>query len=102
MQCNVKTGNQIFIYIFRLLNQCWVIAGWITRSKLQWHLNQNTEIFIQEKAFENVVAKYRPCCVRLDVLKIFLSYFMASILPTLVGTPAARTMEKYGIVHMPR
>ena len=40
----------------------------IRNNKLQWNLNQNPCIFIQEKAFENVCEMaanlYRPQCVK--------------------------------------
>ena len=40
------------------LNQCSLIVNWIPRNKLQWNLNQNTKLFIQqENVFEKVVCK---------------------------------------------
>ena len=50
------------------LNQCWDIVNWTLRNELQWNFNQNSYIFIQENAFENVVWKTvailsRPQCV---------------------------------------
>ena len=39
------------------LNQCSLIVNWTPRNKLQWNLNQNPIIFIQENAFENVVCQ---------------------------------------------
>ena len=36
------------------LNQCWLIVKWTPRKKLQWNSNQNTKVFIHEKAFECV------------------------------------------------
>ena len=39
------------------LNQCWNIVNWTPRNKLQWNINQNSYIFIQENPFENVVWK---------------------------------------------
>ena len=39
------------------LNQCWNIVNWAIGNKLQWNLKQNSYIFIQENAFENVVWK---------------------------------------------
>ena len=39
------------------LNQCWNIVNWILRNKPQWNFNWNSNIFIQEMAFENVVCK---------------------------------------------
>ena len=37
------------------LNQCWNIVNWTFRNKLQWIFYRNSNIFIQEIAFENVV-----------------------------------------------
>ena len=50
------------------LKQCWNILNWTLGNKLQWNLNRNLNIFIQENAFENVVWKMatilsRPQCV---------------------------------------
>ena len=39
------------------LNQCWNIANWTLEDKLQWNLNENSIIFIQENAIENVVCQ---------------------------------------------
>ena len=36
------------------LNQCWFIVNWALRNTLQLKLNQNSNIFIEENAFENV------------------------------------------------
>ena len=51
------------------LNQCWNIVNWTLGNKLQWNLNRNTNIFIQENAFESVVCQMaailsRPQCVK--------------------------------------
>ena len=50
------------------LNQRWNNVNWTLGNKLQWNLNRNLTIFIQENAFENVVWKMvailsRPQCV---------------------------------------
>ena len=52
------------------LNQCWDIVNWTLRNKLQWNFNQNTNIFIQKNAFENIVCEtvailFRPQCVKI-------------------------------------
>ena len=39
------------------LNQCWNIVNWTPRNKLQWNINENSNIFIQNNAFENAVCK---------------------------------------------
>ena len=50
------------------LNQCWIIVNWTLRNKLLWNLNRNSNVFIQENAFESVVCETasilsRPQCV---------------------------------------
>ena len=50
------------------LNQCWNIVNKALRNKLQWNFNRNSNIFIQENAFESVVCEKaailsRPQCV---------------------------------------
>ena len=54
------------------LNQCRSIINWTIRNKLQWNFNRNSYIFIQEKAFENVVCQMvailsRSQCVNICV-----------------------------------
>ena len=51
------------------LNQCWNIVNWTPRNKLQWNINQNSYIFIQENPFANVIWKMaailsQPQCVK--------------------------------------
>ena len=50
------------------LNQCWDIVNWTLGNKLQWNLNRNLNIFIEENTFEKVVCEIlfissRPQCV---------------------------------------
>ena len=47
------------------LNQCWIIVNLTIGNKLQWNLNRNPYIFIQENEFQNVVW---PQCVKLSSL----------------------------------
>ena len=51
------------------LNQCWNIVNWTLRNKLQWNLNRNSYISIQENAFKIVwkmaIILSRPQCVML-------------------------------------
>ena len=51
------------------LNQSWNIVNWILRNKLQWNLNRNSYIFIQENAFENVVWKMAAIFLGLNALR---------------------------------
>ena len=37
------------------LNQCWHVVNGFIRNKLQWNLDENSNIFIQENVSENVV-----------------------------------------------
>ena len=50
--------------------QWWDIVNWTPRNKLQWNVNQNSYIFIQENTFKNVVWKIaailsQPQCVNM-------------------------------------
>ena len=51
------------------LNQCWNIVNWTLRNKLQWTFNRNSNIFIQEIAFENVVCKMASILSRPQYVK---------------------------------
>ena len=50
------------------LNQGWVTVNWTLVNIFQWHLNQNTTMFIEETACKNVAAKLWPSCLGLNVL----------------------------------
>ena len=39
------------------LNQCCYIVNWTFRNKLQWNLNRNTKLSIQENAYDNIVCE---------------------------------------------
>ena len=51
----------------------WTNASHIAKStlmkKLQWNINQNSYIFIQENAFENVICNMSAICIGLNVLR---------------------------------
>ena len=48
----------------------WTIAGiLLIGNKLQWDFNRNSNIFIQENAFENVVCEMASICLGLNVLR---------------------------------
>ena len=51
------------------LNQCWDIAHWTHRNKLQWNFYQNSYIFIQENPFENGVWKMASILSRHQCVK---------------------------------
>ena len=56
--------------------QCWNIVNWTHRNKLQWNVNRNSYIFIQEKALESVVWEItaimsRPQCVNKEKCEAF-------------------------------
>ena len=67
---NIGSDNGLAPIRRHNLNQCWNIVNWTLGNKFQWNLNKNSNIFIQENAFENVVWKMaailsRPQCVKL-------------------------------------
>ena len=39
------------------LNKCWKVVNWAIGNKFQWNFNQNSNIGIQENAFEYVVCE---------------------------------------------
>ena len=39
------------------LSQCWNIVNLTHRNKLQWNINRNSYIFIQENALENIICE---------------------------------------------
>ena len=56
------------------LNHCRNIVNWTPENKLEWNLNRNLYIFIQENAFQIIVTKLtailsRPQCVYSNLKK---------------------------------
>ena len=51
------------------LNQCWNIVNWTPRNKLQWNVNRNSYIFIQENQLKMSSGIWRPFCLGLNVLR---------------------------------
>ena len=50
------------------LNQCWIIVNWTLGNIFQWHLNQNSDSFIQGNALKMLSAIWEPFCLVLNVL----------------------------------
>ena len=80
-QWSRSSSSLIQVMAYRLrapshcLTQYWLIVNWTPRKKkkkkkLQWNSNQNSTIFIEQNAFENVVCSFSPNCRRLKVLTI--------------------------------
>ena len=66
------------------LNQCWYIINWTLGHKLQWNLNPNLYIFIQEfqNAFENGVWKMVSILSQpqyVDMNKVFMLVYSRSV-----------------------
>ena len=62
-------GRVTHICVSNLTIQCWIIINWTLRNKLQWNIHRNSNLFIQENAFESVVCETavilsRPQCVK--------------------------------------
>ena len=51
------------------MNQCWNIVKWTFSKNVKRNFNQNSDIFIQEKAFENVVSEMAAILSRLPCVK---------------------------------
>ena len=46
------------------LNQCWLIVNWLLTNKLQWNLNQNINLFVDENAYENIFCEMKAILSR--------------------------------------
>ena len=95
------------------LNQCRIIANWTLAIIFQWKFNQNTAIFIEENAFENVVCEMmsissRPQCVKMQQSSpyqensMFLhnqkfrdSFITVDILKNVTGKTSPQVMQNY-------
>ena len=51
------------------MNHCWNIVILTLVNKLHWNFYPNSNIFIQENAFENVVCEIASICLGLNMLK---------------------------------
>ena len=60
-----------------------LMPGATLRNKLQWNINRNSYIFIQENAFENVVWKMAAIFSRPQWVKIWASFLGCASRPTL-------------------
>ena len=66
-----RVTNQIKIQTKRshYLNQCCDIVTWIPEKKLQWNLNRNLCILIQENVLQMSSGKWRPFCSDLKLFR---------------------------------
>ena len=56
-------------------NQCWNIVNKTLRNKLQWNVNRNSNIFIQENWFESVVCEMLAILSRPQYVNIFFGSY---------------------------
>ena len=77
-------------------NNGWYIVKWAPRNKLQWNLNQNSYIFIQENVFEIVVWKMaailsQPQCVKdqIEMILIWIIVLLSAAWEDVNLAPAA-------------
>ena len=67
------------------LNRCWLIINWTFKNKPHWYCIQNPDNFVNENAFENVIANtqrpYHPdlCVLTLWVLMIRICHTLDSM-----------------------
>ena len=64
------------------LNQCWNIANWILSNKFQWNINPNSDIFIQENTFDNVIRLMAAILSRLQCVNCYLVLLSFDIKPS--------------------
>ena len=88
------------------LNLYWNIVNWTLGNKLQWTLNRNLYIFIQENAFENDVWKWLPFCLSLNVLIVggTLQHLIDSVINqnSSWGNSGSHHFQLNALVAMPR
>ena len=48
-------GSDNGLALSHYLNQCYDIVDWTLGNKLQWNSKRNSNVFIQENVFENIV-----------------------------------------------
>ena len=53
------------------LKQCWDIVNWNSRNKLQWNFKRNSNIFIQENPFENIIWKMASILSRTQCVTVY-------------------------------
>ena len=87
-----------FIGSDNYLNQCWNIVNCALRNKLQWNFNLNSNIFMQENAFENVVCEMASICLGLNVLTHWGQNKMAAILQKFV--PKGHTGNMWALIGL--
>ena len=51
------------------MNQCWYFVNWALKNKFQWNIDRNSNIFIQENAFEYVFCEMVTILSRLQRVK---------------------------------
>ena len=61
-----------------------MLIYWTIEDLLQWYLNKNMPVFIQEKLFENVVCKIIAICLHLNVFIWYLILVFSNKLDTFV------------------
>ena len=61
------------------LNQCWDLVNRSLRNKLQWNLNRNSYILIQENSYENVVWTYTMAVIISRPQSINQQHFVSGV-----------------------
>ena len=82
------------------LNQCSLIVNWTITNKLQWNSNQNTSLFIQENAFENVVCEMAAILSRRRRVKIDIGVCEVMHHVTHIYSPISFYYDFHNIPHI--
>ena len=77
--CQRITNHDVDSAPSHYLNQCWLIANWTHRNKLQWHLNQITKLLFHENASENIVCEKAAILSRGEMRRKYLLHLFKSI-----------------------
>ena len=67
MACRLDGAKPLSKY-WNYYLKIWNIVNWNPGNKLQWNFSQNSNIFIQENTFENVVCEMASICLGLNKL----------------------------------
>ena len=79
------------------LNQCWNIVNSNIRNKFQWHRKTNSNIFVQENAFENVVCEISAILSRHPYVNVLFRWCQDCTSRT---SPWCQASAKLGIWEM--
>ena len=96
----LSPGRRQAIIWSRDRSNCWDIVNRTPRNKLQWNLNPNPNIFIEENTFDNVVCEIpailcRPQCVNKLTLRQNGHYFADNAFKHILWMKTLKSLLKF-------